>query len=584
MDRSIIYPTEQGRSYDILQQNKDILRALAFAVQDILGLGVQVGTTQPNNAVIAGLTATQSSPASLVINIAGGRIYMSATLDPTPYGSLQADSEVLFLQGELQEVTPLTFDVSGMTPGQKRYALVEAQFAYQDIVRPDDPSNGILPYFNAANPSQPLNGPGGSGTAQPTERDTTITLKIKYGTIATAGSEVPPYPDTGWIPVWLVDLSEGQSQIFTSEMLYPGPWITNAPSDYPEVPWIFGFLNKHHVGHAGQAPQIDLTSEVQGVLPLGNLPVTSTTGAITTIRFGAGTPSGHVAGSIGDLYFDTTDAALYVCTATGTSSTATWIIAVTVAGAAPTGPAGGDLSGSFPNPAVAKLASVPLNFSATGINQVLLVGGDGKIYNAVITGDLIPDPASRGSFKAGGIQGTPVDSTPPTDGQVLEYQVSDGKAHWLTPPPSAYGAGSQGLSGNVDLSLNVDTDILAVPIILPANGKWRLLVTANAKTYVESAADLHNVAVEIYVEDNLSNSFCFGGEGGELLTSGASHAAKNFYPNSSDFSPSYNGGQTITLHLHVTVEDTGGHGADLVTKRVLQGNFAGLKWAIVPSN
>src|SRR5690242_1893061 len=42
------------------------------------------------------------------------------------------------------------------------------------------------------------------------------------------------------------------------------------------------------------------------------------------ILFNAGNPNGAVAGSTYQFCWDTTNSILYICTATGTSSTATW--------------------------------------------------------------------------------------------------------------------------------------------------------------------------------------------------------------------------------------------------------------------
>lgn len=180
-----------------------------------------------------------------------------------------------------------------------------------------------------------------------------------YGAIATTGSEVPPTPTTGYVPLYLVDLAFGQTTIAQSQILTAGPSVgTGVPSTYPQAPFLTGLLNSHHSGGAGQAPKIKLASETQGILPMANLPASSAAsgGGLSTVRTYAGNPNGAVAGTAGvigvsppDLLWDTVDGILWTCATTGTATTAVWVnvaagtqipagtIAYTALAVAPTG-------------------------------------------------------------------------------------------------------------------------------------------------------------------------------------------------------------------------------------------------------
>ena len=106
MDRSTIYTEEQGRSFDILWLQRNIMAALGG-----LELGV-MGTSAP---VVDGLVATPTGPTSLTINLTAGHIYSQAVSDATSWGSLAADSSVIQQQG-YAAAQPVTLSTSGLLP------------------------------------------------------------------------------------------------------------------------------------------------------------------------------------------------------------------------------------------------------------------------------------------------------------------------------------------------------------------------------------------------------------------------------------------------------------------------------------
>jgi hypothetical protein len=367
MDRSILYAQEQGRSYDFLSVAREFLRDFGFALADLLG---------SSGTMASGLAATATSPASLVVNLAAGRVYQWAVVDATQYGTLGQDYSYTMQQG-IAAAQALTFSTSSLSSGQSCYALVQAKFTQTDIIPTDDPNNGVLPYFNANNPANPFSGPGGTGAPQNTRRTGVCSISIKYGAPATTGSQVAPSPDAGFVGLYIVNLSYGQTQIAQNQIALA-----------PNAPFLAGLLNAHHSGGAGQAPKVDLTSEVQHILPLSNLPGSSTrSGGGIAVRYTfAGNPNGHVAGTAAvagvsppDECTDTTTGALWVCTTSGTATSAVWAEPLPVVNSNP---------GTFGDSTHDVSVSVTAQGLVTGASQSPMIKGSAWLYFTVSSGSI----------------------------------------------------------------------------------------------------------------------------------------------------------------------------------------------------
>ena len=197
MDRNIVYPGSIPLDTDILGPNRNAMVAVAALTAAALGHGV----------VADGLACTPSSPASLTVNVGPGSITQFSPVDAEAYGSLAADlSDQIVKTGiNLQNVT-FTLAPPPVS-GQSTNYLIEATFSETDT------TPVVLPYVNAANPSQPYSGPSNSGSAQNTQRVQRVQLQLKPGAAALAGTQATPAVDTGWAGLYVITVNYGQTAI-----------------------------------------------------------------------------------------------------------------------------------------------------------------------------------------------------------------------------------------------------------------------------------------------------------------------------------------------------------------------------------
>jgi hypothetical protein len=283
------------RDFDFVQGAHDVLVAFAGFASDV--------TSGLPYTVLGGLVASQTVAPSLTVNISAGRIYQFASSDLVGVGSIPQDLTTIVQQG-FNPAQSLT--LIAPSSGQSQWNLIQAQFSQVDAVRTNDPNGGIVPFYNAANPTQPtLNSIN-------TVRKGACVLQVVTGSAATTGSEVPPNPTSGWVPLYMIDLAGGQTQITTSQIITCGPSVgTGVSSTYPVAPFLAGFLASHHSGRAGQAPQIKLGSEVQGILPYANMSAVRTLlNSALTLYVNNGTGSDTNTGLTPSVPFKTIQAAV----------------------------------------------------------------------------------------------------------------------------------------------------------------------------------------------------------------------------------------------------------------------------------
>lgn len=264
---------------------------------------------------VTGFQASQTSTPSLSINLGIGQIYQYENADSSPLGggSVPADTTQVIQQG-YAAAQSVALNTSSIVSGQSQWWLIEATFSPVDGVRPDDSTEGDRPFYNSSNPSVPLEGQNGLGGIIPAVRAGVANIQAISGVPATTGTAVPPNPSAGYVPLYLIELTFGQTAITNGQIQVAGP---DAYGGYPYAPFLAGLLQTHHMGIPGQAPQIDLTKEVQNILGLAHLPASNTVGILSCLRLGSGSPNGVLAGNVPDTYFDTTNVVWYICTSAG---------------------------------------------------------------------------------------------------------------------------------------------------------------------------------------------------------------------------------------------------------------------------
>ena len=117
------------------------------------------------------------------------------------------------------------------TSGQSINYLIEA--AYSEV----DDTPIVLPYYNSANPSVAFSGPLGGGASQNTARRGKIVLKAKAGTSAATGSQSTPPVDNGNIPLYVVTVANGATQITSGQIALASgsPFLTKLQNANEEL-------------------------------------------------------------------------------------------------------------------------------------------------------------------------------------------------------------------------------------------------------------------------------------------------------------------------------------------------------------
>ncbi|WP_053221293.1 hypothetical protein [Pseudomonas weihenstephanensis] len=197
MDRQIVYPGQILPETSLLQMAKDAMIGSAKLAAAMLG----------TSTIANGFAVTPTGPASLQIVVAPGEIYAMANIDSMAFSTLPADTTHSILkQGIMLDGVTLSCPAP-TTTGQSINYLV--QVTYQD----QDSTPVLLPYYNSANPALPYSGMGNNGLTQNTSRKGVAIVQVKAGASAATGSQVTPAPDSGYVGLFVVTVSYGQTTI-----------------------------------------------------------------------------------------------------------------------------------------------------------------------------------------------------------------------------------------------------------------------------------------------------------------------------------------------------------------------------------
>ncbi|WGS53592.1 hypothetical protein LFL96_21275 [Paraburkholderia sp. D15] len=213
MDRATVYTQEQGRSVDFLFAQRATMIGLGKLAQAIMG----------GNTMVRGLPVAPNSPAALNVVVGIGEIYSLAQVDATAWGALPADTTDFIVKQGLNMAAQTIATPAPTTGGYSIAYLIEAQ--YQD----QDTNPAVLPFYNSANPQQPLNGQGGNGAAQATERQGVCVIQAKAGIAAPTGTQITPTVDAGWTALAVVTVAFGQTSVVSGNITVPAgvPQLTN---------------------------------------------------------------------------------------------------------------------------------------------------------------------------------------------------------------------------------------------------------------------------------------------------------------------------------------------------------------------
>jgi hypothetical protein len=197
MDRNIVYPGSIPLDTDLLSINRNTMIAVGFLAQAVLG----------TNTVADGLLCQPTIPASMKVVVGTGSITQISPVDIFAFGSMAADLAYPVLKMGINAAATTFTLTAPLSVGQSVGYLIEAAFLESD----DNPV--VLPYYNASNPAQAFSGPSNSGTPQNTLRTQRVQLQLKPGVPANTGSQVTPAADSGWVALYQIVVSFGQTQL-----------------------------------------------------------------------------------------------------------------------------------------------------------------------------------------------------------------------------------------------------------------------------------------------------------------------------------------------------------------------------------
>lgn len=317
MNRSQVYTGEVPRSYDFLKGWRRAFEGVGFALTDLIGgfedsaagtggsgflgdnlyrllLNDHGGVTaaSPLNsyavqAAVAGFAITINSsgatPTAFAVTVDPGSVYYSMKTDLVQTGTAPADSPLYpanagALTGfgdiaadataeAVQFIVPAAVFGPLAKPGSGSYFfLIEVVPAQLDTTDSDDPNvsgsapyNAVLPYYNAANRAQPLQGPGGTNppTQQPSSRQATGLVQLSANSPQTSAAAL--VCDGGALPLYVIQIDSTDSTIASAHAWAAGlgtaPAISGAGLQV--APFLRGLNQQHHLGVPGSAPQID---------------------------------------------------------------------------------------------------------------------------------------------------------------------------------------------------------------------------------------------------------------------------------------------------------------------------------------
>lgn len=289
MDRIIEYPMEQIVVDDFLNQR----------VADMIALGKLISALLGSQTMVEGLACTPTSPASMDVLVAPGQIFFLEAVDTTTYGDLSptadilghnvaANAETIMKQGLILSQTTFALTAPSTSGDSVNYLI---SVAYED----QDTEDVVLNYYNSSNPSQPLQGPNNSGTAQPTLRQGKCILTLTAGTAAATGTQQTPAVPSGQTGLYVITVASGQTSITASNIaIYTGaPFLSQK---------LFNLMNESGTLILNGL----IVSDIISANVTGDLTIPNATASNNPVALGQFIGPGSTGGGLGTLAASTT--------------------------------------------------------------------------------------------------------------------------------------------------------------------------------------------------------------------------------------------------------------------------------------
>lgn len=291
MDRVQNYNLQTPLTANDLNRQRDFD---AIALGKILSALVGTGT------VAEGLDATAVSSTTVpTVQLADGQLWELGTLDPTAFGSLPVSAfpstQQLMKQGLLLSARGDANQFQLIPPGTSGDSviyLLEAQYADAD----EDVQNVTL--YNVSDPSAPTQ------QSLPRQRWGTIAIVLKAG--AAASSPVAPSADSGYIPLYNIEVAYGQTVLSQSDITVASgaPFLSQTLAALMTQT---GTLTLDNLDVTGTAVVPPATASDQAVIlgQLSNANIDSTIGPLSFCYYSGSAQTVPSGGGISALIFPT---------------------------------------------------------------------------------------------------------------------------------------------------------------------------------------------------------------------------------------------------------------------------------------